>query len=83
MIGIGFGEFLAASAKKTGVEKYHITHPSFRLAWRAFRNPGNLMADARSEVTLFYSKLPKLPLAKPNILNWRHLTETKFRVIGK
>src|SRR5712664_1328678 len=27
---------------------------------------------------LAVSKLPKFPLANPNALNWRHLTETRF-----
>jgi len=54
MIGIGFGEFLVATAKKTGVEKYDIAHPSFRLAWRAFRNPGNLMADCLPAGNILY-----------------------------
>jgi hypothetical protein len=28
------------------------------------------------------NQLPKLPLVSPNTLNWRHLTKTRFLVIG-
>jgi hypothetical protein len=58
--------------------------------WRGENNEAQIVNGlarlglvALTEVTLFYSKLPKLPLAKPNTLNWWHLTETKFRGIGK